>query len=235
MANVDLNIKTGEKKTLTFNTKDKYNNEDIIFNIEAEEGIETIDYSASAEPTLNTSKEDTLNGHLSYLAKSIKWLKSKKQDLISDLATIRSRAANGNTAYNWGNHANAGYVNTTSLASMRTGASIVISSTSKWFDRLINNYVLDATLTANVAINKADIGTILSECIGYECTVFTDVIDFARNTKAFSYIVTSISKLGISVFIEHDTEDVCTNGYVAILEFNIKNNIVIIKAYRLIN
>ena len=33
-----------------------------------------------------------------------------KQDAISDLATIRSQAANGQTAYGWGNHANAGYI-----------------------------------------------------------------------------------------------------------------------------
>jgi hypothetical protein len=32
-----------------------------------------------------------------------------KQDKISDLDTIRSNASNGNTAYSWGNHANAGY------------------------------------------------------------------------------------------------------------------------------
>jgi len=32
-----------------------------------------------------------------------------KQDAISDLSTIRSRADEGHTAYGWGNHANAGY------------------------------------------------------------------------------------------------------------------------------
>ena len=35
---------------------------------------------------------------------------NNKQDAISDLATIRSNAANGQTAYGWGNHANAGYL-----------------------------------------------------------------------------------------------------------------------------
>lgn len=35
---------------------------------------------------------------------------NNKQDAISDLATIRSNAANGQTAYGWGNHANAGYM-----------------------------------------------------------------------------------------------------------------------------
>lgn len=33
-----------------------------------------------------------------------------KQNAISDLATIRSNASNGNTAYGWGNHADAGYL-----------------------------------------------------------------------------------------------------------------------------
>lgn len=223
MSVISLTVNVGEKKTITFNTKDTYNTENIQFEIQAsDEKIDpsNIDWKGTSSQFLKADGSIDSN---------------KYQTTISDLATIRSRAANGNTAYNWGNHANAGYVTSTSLASMRTGASIVISSTSKWFDRLINNYVLDATLTANVATNKVNIGTILNECIGYECTIFTDVIDFSRNAKAFSYIVNSISKLGISVFIEHDTEDVCTNGYVAILEFNIKNNIVIIKAYRLIN
>lgn len=34
---------------------------------------------------------------------------SGKQDTISDLAAIRSNAANGNTAYNWGDHSGQGY------------------------------------------------------------------------------------------------------------------------------
>ena len=35
---------------------------------------------------------------------------NNKQDAISDLATIRSNASHGETAYGWGNHANAGYM-----------------------------------------------------------------------------------------------------------------------------
>ena len=35
---------------------------------------------------------------------------NNKQDAISDLATIRSNASHGETAYGWGNHANAGYL-----------------------------------------------------------------------------------------------------------------------------
>ena len=40
-------------------------------------------------------------------AKQTSW--DNKQDAISDLATIRSYATEGHTAYGWGNHANAGY------------------------------------------------------------------------------------------------------------------------------
>ena len=35
---------------------------------------------------------------------------NNKQDAISDLSTIRSNASHGETAYGWGNHANAGYM-----------------------------------------------------------------------------------------------------------------------------
>jgi hypothetical protein len=35
---------------------------------------------------------------------------NNKQDAISDLSTIRSNASHGETAYDWGNHANAGYM-----------------------------------------------------------------------------------------------------------------------------
>ena len=46
-----------------------------------------------------------------------------KQDAISDLSTIRSRADEGHTAYGWGNHANAGYQMAISdLATIRSRA-----------------------------------------------------------------------------------------------------------------
>lgn len=44
-------------------------------------------------------------------AKQTQW--DAKQDAISDLATIRSNASHGETAYNWGNHATAGYATKT--------------------------------------------------------------------------------------------------------------------------
>lgn len=55
-------------------------------------------------------------------AKQDEW--DSKQDAISDLSTIRSNASNGNTAYGWGNHANAGYQAAISdLATIRSNAS----------------------------------------------------------------------------------------------------------------
>lgn len=53
---------------------------DIEFNSKGgvKNSNETIDYSQSAEPTLNSSKKDTLKGHLSYLAKAVKWLRDNK-------------------------------------------------------------------------------------------------------------------------------------------------------------
>ena len=47
---------------------------------------------------------------------------SGKQDTISDIATIRSNATNGQTAYGWGNHANAGYLTEADLSGYETSA-----------------------------------------------------------------------------------------------------------------
>lgn len=55
-------------------------------------------------------------------AKQDEW--DAKQNAISDLSTIRTNASNGNTAYGWGNHANAGYQAAISdLATIRSNAS----------------------------------------------------------------------------------------------------------------
>lgn len=57
---------------------------------------ETIDYSQSAEPTLNTSKEDTLKGHLSYLAKAVKWIKGQFSKYLPLAGGTMSGAINMN-------------------------------------------------------------------------------------------------------------------------------------------
>lgn len=50
---------------------------------------------------------------ISGLESEISALKTGKQDVITNLSTITSNAANGATAYGWGNHANAGYLTKT--------------------------------------------------------------------------------------------------------------------------
>lgn len=50
---------------------------------------------------------------VSGLESEISALKTGKQDVITNLSTITSNAANGATAYGWGNHANAGYLTKT--------------------------------------------------------------------------------------------------------------------------
>ena len=49
-------------------------------------------------------------GMSEFLQPIIEGLQTGKQDTISDLATIRANAANGQTAFGWGDHADAGYV-----------------------------------------------------------------------------------------------------------------------------
>lgn len=66
------------------------------------------------------------------------------QDVISDLGTIRSNAANGNTAYSWGNHANAGYFKTSSFTKANIKTTLGIS-----------DWALDST---RPAYSKTDIG-----------------------------------------------------------------------------
>lgn len=66
-----------------------------------------------------------------------------KQDAISDLSTIRSRADEGHTAYGWGNHANAGYASASNVYS-KTDAD----------NRYVN--VSGDTMTGNLTINGGD-------------------------------------------------------------------------------
>ena len=61
-------------------------------------------------------------------AKTASW--DAKQAAISDLTTIRSNATNGNTAYGWGNHANAGYAKPADITS--AVSALVTASGSKW-------------------------------------------------------------------------------------------------------
>lgn len=86
-------------------------------------------YNGSAEKIVNFKAGNnislTLDGNdititgtvqstdISGLESEISALKTGKQDVITNLSTITSNAANGATAYGWGNHANAGYLTKT--------------------------------------------------------------------------------------------------------------------------
>jgi hypothetical protein len=48
--------------------------------------------------------------NLEYYHNEISQIIDSKQDVISDLNTIRSDASNGQISYNFGNHSNANYV-----------------------------------------------------------------------------------------------------------------------------
>nr|DAT75880.1 MAG TPA: hypothetical protein [Caudoviricetes sp.] len=76
-------------------------------------------HSGSNEPTSlfyfqgiggYTGKEDNVGDDIKDLATVISELESDKQDIIPELETIRTQAANGQTAFDWGDHSKAGYV-----------------------------------------------------------------------------------------------------------------------------
>lgn len=64
-----------------------------------------LDEAIAAMNTSVAQFQNNVDEALYYLQAEI----GKKQDTISDLATIRANAANGQTAFGWGDHAKAGY------------------------------------------------------------------------------------------------------------------------------
>lgn len=69
--------------------------------------------------TTYTSKPAASGGtEVSLVTTGEKYTWNNKQDAISDLATIRSNATNGNTAYSWGNHADAGYLKNSDMVAI---------------------------------------------------------------------------------------------------------------------
>lgn len=75
----------------------------------APETLDTIDELAAA---LKDNKDIITVLENAIASKSDKSELSSKQDTITDLETIRTDSTNGQTAYNWGNHADAGYLQT---------------------------------------------------------------------------------------------------------------------------
>lgn len=70
---------------------------------------------------------------------------NNKQDAISDLATIRSNASNGNTAYSWGNHANAGYAQASNTVS-----NVAYNTTGKKLTKTINGNTTDIVSASTI-------------------------------------------------------------------------------------
>lgn len=81
-----------------------------------EQADTTLQGNINAENTRATTAEATLTKKLNTEAferknadAALQGNIDKKQDIIGDLATIRTNAANGQTAFGWGDHAKAGY------------------------------------------------------------------------------------------------------------------------------
>ena len=86
---------------------------------------------------------DPVDGIIDMSSYAATW--NNKQNAISDLATIRSNASNGNTAYSWGNHANAGYA----LAS-NTVSNVAYNTTGKKLTKTINGNTTDIVTAAAI-------------------------------------------------------------------------------------
>lgn len=78
----------------------------------------------------------------------------KKQDTISDLATIRANAANGQTAFGWGDHAKAGYIKPFIINLSGDGSAE-------------NPYAIDKTFEEIVAARNANSLILLKDEVGY--------------------------------------------------------------------
>lgn len=94
----------------------------------------------------------------SYIASAATW--NAKQNAISDLATIRSNASNGNTAYGWGNHADAGYFAASSFTKANIKSTLGISdwalaaSKPTYAFSEITSTVTNAQLAGSIANSK---------------------------------------------------------------------------------
>lgn len=135
-------------------------------------GTQMHSYNGSAEKIVNFKAGNnislTLDGNdititgtaqstdVSGLESEISALKTGKQDVITNLSTITNNAANGATAYGWGNHAKAGYLTKTtadgyyapkSLSDTVNGLNLTnVKSTTT-----TSTYYLCGSTTANTA------------------------------------------------------------------------------------
>ena len=73
-----------------------------------------------SDTTYTSKTADSGGTEVSLVTTGEKYTWNNKQSAISDLDTIRSNATNGNTAYGWGNHANAGYLKSSDMVAITT-------------------------------------------------------------------------------------------------------------------
>ena len=86
---------------------------------------------------------DPVDGIIDMSSYAATW--NNKQNAISDLATIRSNASNGNTAYSWGNHANAGYAQASNTVS-----NVAYNTTGKKLTKTINGNTTDIVSASTI-------------------------------------------------------------------------------------
>lgn len=67
MANIDLNVTPGQTKTLTFNTKDKYNTENIVFSLTSTQGNATQTAAGLMSATDKTKLDGIASGANAYV------------------------------------------------------------------------------------------------------------------------------------------------------------------------
>lgn len=84
-----------------------------------------------------------------------------KQDIISDLETIRSNAQNGNVAYGWGNHANAGYLTSSDGAII----SDCLKSLQSQIDSVASRDNFDELVVTSLFSDVASISSLYAETI----------------------------------------------------------------------
>ena len=207
---------------------------DIDFNTKGgvKNSNETIDYSASAEPTQSgNTVTKTNNWVLQYLVQGVNWLKSKKQDIISDLTTIRSNATNGNTAYRWGNHANAGYAKTSDIPNP-TANAIEITNLKSWFNPNNDKYIIPPDLMYELLSGNISMSELLLASNGASCTLTCYEVDFKSwGVDMRTLLSNLIKKAGYNVYVENDIDSITTSG-VCTLKFKIDGTNVIIECYK---
>lgn len=154
------------------------------------DNVITLSYMSN-EYTLSYIKY-TLSNNIITQEGPINYNIKNKQNTISDLTTIRSNAANGQTAYGWGNHANAGYAKETDVKPF----VITITNTNETYtcDKTFAEYkaAIDSNKTINFVITD---GT--SKAL-YENAAIMPMLDSDGNGGIYCYLISGNQQIGVS-------------------------------------